>query len=194
MCGLCYGRDLARGTPVNIGEAVGVIAAQSIGEPGTQLTMRTFHIGGAAQRGAEQSMVEASHDGVVNVKNRNVVQNSMGVPVVMSRNCEIVLTDDKGSERARFRVPYGAGCWWMKVRRSHGSRSWPSGTRTPCRSSPSGPAQVEYLDLIDSITLVERMDEVTGLTSKVVVDYKQAAKGDRPAAAAAAQGRARARC
>ena len=108
VCGHCYGRDLARGTPVNIGEAVGVIAAQSIGEPGTQLTMRTFHIGGAAQRGAEQSNVEASHEGIVTVKNRNVVMNSQGTPVVMSRNCEIVLTDDKQRERARFRVPYGA--------------------------------------------------------------------------------------
>ena len=108
VCGHCYGRDLARGTPVNIGEAVGVIAAQSIGEPGTQLTMRTFHIGGAAQRGAEQSSVEASHEGMVTVKNRNVVMNSQGTPVVMSRNCEIVLVDDKQRERARFRVPYGA--------------------------------------------------------------------------------------
>ena len=96
----CYGRDLARGTPVNIGEAVGVIAAQSIGEPGTQLTMRTFHIGGAAQRGAEQSSVEASHEGTVTVRNRNVVTNSQDVPVVMSRNCEIVLVDDKAA-RAR---------------------------------------------------------------------------------------------
>ncbi len=108
VCAHCYGRDLARGTPVNIGEAVGVIAAQSIGEPGTQLTMRTFHIGGAAQRGAEQSSVEASHEGAVTIKNRNVVLNSQGVPVVMSRNCEIVLVDDKQRERARFRVPYGA--------------------------------------------------------------------------------------
>ena len=108
VCAACYGRDLARGTPVNIGEAVGVIAAQSIGEPGTQLTMRTFHIGGAAQRGAEVSNVEASHDGTVTIKNRNVVQNSQGYPMVMSRNCEIVLQDDKGRERARFRVPYGA--------------------------------------------------------------------------------------
>src|SRR5262249_25243818 len=86
VCGKCYGRDLARGTPVNIGEAVGVIAAQSIGEPGTQLTMRTFHIGGAAQRGAEQSNIEASHDGSIQVRNRNVVINSAGVPVVMGRN------------------------------------------------------------------------------------------------------------
>ena len=80
VCGHCYGRDLARGTPVNVGEAVGVIAAQSIGEPGTQLTMRTFHIGGAAQRGAEQSSVEASHEGVVAIKNRNVVRTARACP------------------------------------------------------------------------------------------------------------------
>ncbi len=177
VCGHCYGRDLARGTPVNMGEAVGVIAAQSIGEPGTQLTMRTFHIGGAAQRGAEQSMVEASHDGVVNVKNRNVVQNSMNVPVVMSRNCEIVLTDEKGTERARFRVPYGARLLvdeGATVARQQKLAEWDPYT-LPIIAEQAG--TVEYLDLIDSITLVERMDEVTGLTSKVVVDYKQAAKG-----------------
>ena len=108
VCGKCYGRDLARGTVVNIGEAVGVIAAQSIGEPGTQLTMRTFHIGGAAQRGAEQSSVEAAFDATIEVKNRNVVINSAGVPVVMGRNCEIVLLDEAGREKARHRVPYGA--------------------------------------------------------------------------------------
>ncbi|MCQ8276961.1 DNA-directed RNA polymerase subunit beta' [Acetobacteraceae bacterium KSS8] len=177
VCGHCYGRDLARGTPVNIGEAVGVIAAQSIGEPGTQLTMRTFHIGGAAQRGAEQSMVEASHDGVVSVKNRNVVQNSQGVPVVMSRNCEIVLADEKGTERARYRVPYGARLLvdeGASVSRQQKLAEWDPYT-LPIITERAG--TVEYLDLIDSITLVERMDEVTGLTSKVVVDYKQAAKG-----------------
>ncbi|MDJ0970533.1 MAG: DNA-directed RNA polymerase subunit beta', partial [Kiloniellales bacterium] len=108
VCATCYGRDLARGTEVNVGEAVGVIAAQSIGEPGTQLTMRTFHIGGAAQRGAEQSSVEAPVEATVSIKNRNVVINSEGVPVVMGRNLEIVLTDSSGRERARHRVPYGA--------------------------------------------------------------------------------------
>ena len=177
VCGHCYGRDLARGTPVNIGEAVGVIAAQSIGEPGTQLTMRTFHIGGAAQRGAEQSSVEASHEGTVAVRNRNVVQNSMGVPVVMSRNCEIVLQDGKERERARFRVPYGARLLvddGASVTRLQKLAEWDPYT-LPIITERAG--SVEYLDLIDSITLVERMDEVTGLTSKVVVDYKQAAKG-----------------
>ncbi len=177
VCGHCYGRDLARGTTVNIGEAVGVIAAQSIGEPGTQLTMRTFHIGGAAQRGAEQSFVEASHEGTVTVRNRNVVMNSQGTPVVMSRNCEIVLVDDKQRERARFRVPYGARLLvddGQRVARSQKLAEWDPYT-LPIITESAG--KVEYLDLIDAITLVERMDEVTGLTSKVVVDYKQAAKG-----------------
>ena len=177
VCGKCYGRDLARGTPVNIGEAVGVIAAQSIGEPGTQLTMRTFHIGGAAQRGAEVSSVEASHEGTVAIRNRNVVMNSQAVPVVMSRNCEIVLTDDKQRERARFRVPYGARLLvdeGQAVARAQKLAEWDPYT-LPIITELAG--KVEYIDLIDSITLVERMDEVTGLTSRVVVDYKQAAKG-----------------
>jgi DNA-directed RNA polymerase subunit beta' len=177
VCAHCYGRDLARGTPVNTGEAVGVIAAQSIGEPGTQLTMRTFHIGGAAQRGAEQSSVEASHDGTVTVKNRNVVINSSNVPVVMSRNCEIVLVDDKQRERARFRVPYGARLLvdeGAHVARAQKLAEWDPYT-LPIITEQTG--RVEYLDLIEGVTLVERMDEVTGLTSKVVVDYKQAARG-----------------
>jgi DNA-directed RNA polymerase subunit beta' len=177
VCAHCYGRDLARGTPVNVGEAVGVIAAQSIGEPGTQLTMRTFHIGGAAQRGAEQSSVEASHDGVVAVKNRSVVMNSQGMPVVMSRNCEMVLTDDKGRERARFRVPYGARLLTDEggqVARGQKLAEWDPFT-LPIITERAG--KVEYLDLIEGVTLVERMDEVTGLTSKVVVDYKQNTRG-----------------
>ena len=177
VCARCYGRDLARGTPVNIGEAVGVIAAQSIGEPGTQLTMRTFHIGGAAQRGAEQSSVEASHEGTVTVRNRNVVTNSQGIPVVMSRNCEIVLVDDRERERARFRVPYGARLLaddGMAVVRAQKLAEWDPYT-LPILTELAG--KVEYLDLIEGITLVERMDDVTGLTSKVVVDYKQTSKG-----------------
>ena len=176
VCGHCYGRDLARGTPVNIGEAVGVIAAQSIGEPGTQLTMRTFHIGGAAQRGAETSSVEASHEGTITVRNRNVIPNSTGALVVMSRNCEIVLVDDKQRERARFRVPYGARLLAEEnqvVTRGQKLAEWDPFT-LPIITERAG--KVEYIDLIDSITLVERMDEVTGLTSKVVVDYKQGSK------------------
>ena len=177
VCGKCYGRDLARGTPVNTGEAVGVIAAQSIGEPGTQLTMRTFHIGGAAQRGAEQSNVEASHDGTITIRNRNVVKNSQGVPVVMSRNCEVIITDSAKRERARFRVPYGARLLvdeGAEVTRTQRLAEWDPYT-LPIITERAG--VVEYADLIEGITLVERTDEVTGLTSKVVVDYKQSARG-----------------
>ncbi|HZF76519.1 MAG TPA: DNA-directed RNA polymerase subunit beta' [Acetobacteraceae bacterium] len=177
VCGHCYGRDLARGTPVNVGEAVGVIAAQSIGEPGTQLTMRTFHIGGAAQRGAEQSAVEAISDGTVKVLNRNVVANSQGVPVVMSRNCEIILSDGQGRERGRFRVPYGARLLTDEgaaVTRGQKLAEWDPFT-LPIITEKAG--SVEYADLIDGVTLVERMDEVTGMSSKVVVDYKQPSKG-----------------
>ena len=127
VCSLCYGRDLARGTLANIGEAVGVIAAQSIGEPGTQLTMRTFHIGGAAQRGAEQSSVEAPIDATVEIENENVVNDSTGTPVVMGRNLEVALRDDKGRERARHRIPYGAKLYVAQgqtIERGHTVASW----------------------------------------------------------------------
>ncbi|MFC0410934.1 DNA-directed RNA polymerase subunit beta' [Roseomonas elaeocarpi] len=178
VCGHCYGRDLARGTPVNVGEAVGVIAAQSIGEPGTQLTMRTFHIGGAAQRGAEQSAVEATTEGTVRIENLSVVENSQGAPIVMSRNCEIVLSDAQGRERARFRVPYGSRMLVSEgaaVQRAQKLAEWDPFT-LPIITERAG--SVEYADLIEGITLVERQDEVTGLSSKVVVDYKAASKAD----------------
>ncbi|WP_424814849.1 DNA-directed RNA polymerase subunit beta' [Roseococcus sp. YIM B11640] len=176
VCGRCYGRDLARGTPVNMGEAVGVIAAQSIGEPGTQLTMRTFHIGGAAQRGAEQSAVEATVDSTAKLHNLSLVTNSAGAPIVMSRNCEVALVDANGRERARFRVPYGAKMLitdGTQVTRGQKLAEWDPFT-LPIITEREG--KVEYADLIEGITLVERTDDVTGLTSKVVVDYKASAK------------------
>src|SRR5207245_3304845 len=106
VCAKCHGRDLARGTPVNMGEAVGVIAAQSIGEPGTQLTMRTFHIGGAAQI-SEQSVIESNFDGTIKIKNKNVVKNSDGQTVAMARNMVIAVVDPDGTERAVHRIQYG---------------------------------------------------------------------------------------
>src|SRR5207247_2628430 len=106
-CAACYGRDLARGTPVNLGEAVGVIAAQSIGEPGTQLTMRTFHIGGAAQI-SEQSFVESNFEGKIKVKNKNVARNSDGELIAMGRNMAMAVIDQDGTERAVHRIQYGA--------------------------------------------------------------------------------------
>ncbi len=177
VCGKCYGRDLARGTVVNMGEAVGVIAAQSIGEPGTQLTMRTFHIGGAAQRGAEQSSVEAASDATIEVKNRNVVLNSSGVPVVMGRNCEIVLLDEAGREKARYRVPYGARLLadeGAQVKRGDRLVEWDPYT-IPIITEKDGIAH--YVDLIEGLSVRETIDEATGISSKVVVDWKQQPRG-----------------
>jgi DNA-directed RNA polymerase subunit beta' len=177
VCGKCYGRDLARGTVVNIGEAVGVIAAQSIGEPGTQLTMRTFHIGGAAQRGAEQSSVEAAFDATIEVKNRNVVINSAGIPVVMGRNTEIVLLDEAGREKARYRVPYGARVLaddGTQVKRGDRLVEWDPYT-IPIITEKDGIAH--YVDLIEGLSVRETVDEATGISSKVVVDWKQQPRG-----------------
>jgi DNA-directed RNA polymerase subunit beta' len=176
VCGKCYGRDLARGTVVNMGEAVGVIAAQSIGEPGTQLTMRTFHIGGAAQRGAEQSSVEAAFDAVIEIKNRNVVINSSGVPVVMGRNCEIVLFSE-GREKARHRVPYGARLLvddGALVKRGDRLVEWDPYT-IPIITEKEGIAH--YLDLIEGLSVRETVDDATGISSKVVVDWRQQPRG-----------------
>ena len=177
ICGMCYGRDLARGTLVNEGEAVGVIAAQSIGEPGTQLTMRTFHIGGAAQRGAEISSVEASFDGKVKINNRNVVKNSSGVPIVMGRNNELVLVDENGLERARHRLPYGAKVLaddGTKVKRGDKLAEWDPYT-IPIITERDGHAA--YTDLVEGISIREIMDEATGISAKVVTDWRQQARG-----------------
>jgi DNA-directed RNA polymerase subunit beta' len=177
VCGKCYGRDLARGTPVNIGEAVGVIAAQSIGEPGTQLTMRTFHIGGAAQRGAEQSSVEASHDAKLELSNKNVVKDSKSRLVVMSRTCELVLRDEKGREKARHKVPYGARLLveeGAQVKKGQKLVEWDPYT-IPIITERSGIAN--YRDLVESVSLREVMDEATGMTNKKVIDFRQQARG-----------------
>jgi len=177
VCGTCYGRDLARGTRVNVGEAVGVIAAQSIGEPGTQLTMRTFHIGGAAQRGAEQSSVEATVEARVEIKNRNVVINTEGLPVVMGRNLEIVLLDEADRERARHRVPYGAKLLvdeGASVTKGQKMAEWDPYT-IPIVTEKEGTAN--YVDLIEGISMREVLDETTGISNRVVVDWKQQARG-----------------
>jgi DNA-directed RNA polymerase subunit beta' len=178
VCGKCYGRDLARGTVVNIGEAVGVIAAQSIGEPGTQLTMRTFHIGGAVQRGAEISSVEAAFDATVRIKNRNIVMNSSGVPVVMGRNCEMVLLDEVGREKARHRVPYGAKLLAdesVVVVKGQKLAEWDPYT-IPIITEREGIAH--YVDLTEGVSMREVVDEATGISSKVVVDWKQQPRGN----------------
>ncbi len=177
VCGKCYGRDLARGTMVNVGEAVGIIAAQSIGEPGTQLTMRTFHIGGAVQRGAEQSSVEAAYDAKVKIFNRNVVINSSGVPVVMGRNCEVILVDENGRERARHKVPYGAKLLsdeGADVKKGQKLAEWDPYT-LPIITEKEGIAH--YVDLLEGVSVREIMDEATGISNKVVIDWRQQPKG-----------------
>ena len=172
-CAKCYGRDLARGTLVNVGEAVGVIAAQSIGEPGTQLTMRTFHIGGAVQHGGEQSSIEAAYDAKVEIKNRSIVINSEGIPIIMGRNCEIVLVDENQRERARHRVPYGAKLLadqGKDVKKGDRLAEWDPYT-LPIITERAGIAN--YVDLNEGMSLREIVDEATGIANKVVIDWKQ---------------------
>jgi DNA-directed RNA polymerase subunit beta' len=177
VCAHCYGRDLARGTPVNLGEAVGVIAAQSIGEPGTQLTMRTFHIGGAAQRGAEQSAVEATHDGTLELSNKNIVKDSQGRAVVMSRTCEIILRDDQKREKARHKIPYGSRLLaedGATIKKGQKMAEWDPYT-IPIITERSGIAH--YRDLVDGVSLSEVVDEATGIASKKVIDFRQQQRG-----------------
>ena len=177
VCAACYGRDLARGTPVNIGEAVGVIAAQSIGEPGTQLTMRTFHIGGAAQRGAEQSSIEAPVDGVIRLIDASLVKAPDGNSVVMNRNTELVLEDDHGRERSRYRLQYGAKLFCsdgMTAKAGQKLVEWDPYT-IPIVSEVKG--VVNYVDLEDGVSMREVTDEETGISNREVIDWKSQPKG-----------------
>ena len=177
ICAACYGRDLARGTPVNIGEAVGVIAAQSIGEPGTQLTMRTFHIGGAAQRGAEQSKIEAPFDGKIKLDNATLVTTEDSSQIILSRSSEMLILDEQGREKARYRLQYGA-----KLLKQDGSMvnagevlvEWDPYT-IPIITEKEGTAH--YVDLVDGISMREEVDDSTGIGSRVVIDWKQQSGG-----------------
>ena len=172
ICIECYGRDLARGKRVNMGEAVGVIAAQSIGEPGTQLTMRTFHIGGTASKSVEQSTLEARKEGKVNFLGLNTVRNKEGSLVIMNRNGMVALLDSNGRERERYPLIYGA-----KLRVEEGEAvkpgqllaEWDPYT-TPILTEVSG--KVKYGDIIEGVTMQEQVDEVTGLSRKVVIESK----------------------
>ena len=177
ICGKCYGRDLARGTDVNIGEAIGVMAAQSIGEPGTQLTMRTFHIGGAAQRGAERSHVDANIDATIEIRNQNVVRNSQGVTIVMGRNTEIVLKDKKGNEKATHRVPYGSRLLVAdggKVKAGDKLAEWDPYT-LPVITEKDGVAH--YFDLVEGVSVADQTDEATGIATKKIIDWRSQPKG-----------------
>ena len=176
VCGNCYGRDLARGTQVNVGEAIGVIAAQSIGEPGTQLTMRTFHIGGTAQV-AEQSSVEAAYAGTITIENRNIVTDSSGKLIVMGRNTEVIVTDDNGRERARHRLHYGARMLVDNggaIEKGGKLAEWDPYTR-PIITERNG--LVNYRDLVEGVSFRDVVDEATGISNKVVVDWRQQPKG-----------------
>ncbi|WP_297512923.1 DNA-directed RNA polymerase subunit beta' [uncultured Caulobacter sp.] len=180
VCGACYGRDLARGTPVNIGEAVGVIAAQSIGEPGTQLTMRTFHIGGTAQV-AEQSFFEASNEGTVRVIGPTVV-GADGALVIMSRNTTVSVLVD-GKERETYKPPYGARLKVKDgdtVKRGQRLGDWDPYT-TPIITEVAGKIRAE--DLVDGLSIREEVDEATGIAQRVVADWRASARGSdlRPA-------------
>ena len=173
VCAQCYGRDLARGQRINIGEAVGVIAAQSIGEPGTQLTMRTFHIGGAASRSAAINNIELKNNGVVKLNNIKTVAHEKGYLVAVSRSGEISVIDEHGRERERYKVPYGATITaedGAKVVPGQVVANWDPHTH-PVITEVAGKLQFE--DFIDGVTVSEQVDEFTGLTSIVVLDPKQ---------------------
>ena len=174
VCGACYGRDLARGTPVNMGEAVGVIAAQSIGEPGTQLTMRTFHIGGAAQI-SEQSFIESNFEGRIKFKGENVAKNSDGDVVAMVRNMVVAVVDPDGTERAHHRIPYGARLRvedGQQIKRGQRIAEWDPYTR-PILTEVEG--QIGFEDLVDGVSMSEALDESTGIAKRVVVDWRTGA-------------------
>ena len=169
VCAACYGRDLGRGHMVNIGEAIGVIAAQSIGEPGTQLTMRTFHIGGTARRSVEQAELKTQRGGKVGFKNLHHVENAEGIKIVMNRNAEITITDELGRERERFKVNYGA-----QIAVNEGAEveagtilaDWDAYT-IPIVAEVGG--IIKYGDIFEGVTMQEKVDSVTGKSSMVII-------------------------
>jgi DNA-directed RNA polymerase subunit beta' len=173
VCSSCYGRDLARGRSISIGEAVGVIAAQSIGEPGTQLTMRTFHIGGAASRAAAASSVEVRNRGVLRFHHIKTVQHEKGHLVAVSRSGEIGVVDDFGRERERYKIPYGAVISVKEGDTVVGGQvvaTWDPHTH-PVVTEVAG--FLKFQDFVDGLTITTQVDEVTGLSSTVVLDLKQ---------------------
>lgn len=178
VCAKCYGRDLSSGNLVSIGEAVGVIAAQSIGEPGTQLTMRTFHIGGAAQMGSEQSSITSPVDGQLLVFDRGTIVDKNGNVVVISRNSEIAILDNDKVEVSRCKIPYGSFLVvkdGSNINKGDHLVEWDP-YNIPVVTEFSGTAK--YTDLIENVSLRERVDELTGVSTKLVMDWKQYSKND----------------
>lgn len=172
ICSLCYGRDLARGHLVNMGEAVGIIAAQSIGEPGTQLTMRTFHVGGAASRRAEQSSLEVRHEGTIKLVRTNLVKDRAGTFTVMNRNGELAVIDETGRERERYQLVYGAKLTvndGSKVKKGQSVATWDPYT-VPVLSEAGG--KVQFVDIQEGLSISEQVDEVTGLSRRAIIDSR----------------------
>jgi DNA-directed RNA polymerase subunit beta' len=177
VCALCYGRDLSRGTIVNSGEAVGIIAAQSIGEPGTQLTMRTFHIGGVAQ-GGQQSFLEASQPGKIAFEGENTLKNSSGDVLVVGRNMKLLVVDEQGEQRASHKLGYGSKLFvkvGQTIERGDKLFEWDPYT-LPIIAEKSGVAK--HVDLVNGIAVREETDDATGMTQKIVVDWRAAPKGN----------------
>jgi DNA-directed RNA polymerase subunit beta' len=179
VCAQCYGRDLGRGHRINIGEAVGVIAAQSIGEPGTQLTMRTFHVGGAASRAAAANGVEVKSKGTIRLHNIKTVRHEKGHLVAVSRSGELGVVDEYGRERERYKIPYGATITVNDadvVAAGQSVANWDPHTH-PVVTEVAG--MIKFSDFVDGITVTTQVDDVTGLTSTVVLDPKQRGSGGK---------------
>ncbi len=175
VCATCYGRDLSRGKMVHVGEAIGMISAQSIGEPGTQLTMRTFHVGGTASV-KQESQIVSSSNGTLKIVNTNLLEDSKKNLIVMGRNTEIFIEDDKGLQVANYKVPYGSKIYFKndeKVKKGEKICEWDPYT-TPVIAEKSG--IVNYVDLIDGVSLAETADDATGISTKTVVDWKTQSK------------------
>ncbi len=177
VCAMCYGRDLARGTLVNQGEAVGIIAAQSIGEPGTQLTMRTFHIGGVAQ-GSSRSFLEASQNGKIAFANPGIITNAAGEQIVMNRNMQVLIMNDQGEEIASHKMGYGSKLFvteGQEVKRGDKLFEWDPYT-LPIIAEKDGVAK--HVDLVTGIAVRDETDDATGMTQKIVMDWRAAPKGN----------------
>ncbi len=175
VCAQCYGRDLSRGKMVHVGEAIGMISAQSIGEPGTQLTMRTFHVGGTASV-KQESQIISSSEGILKIVNTNLLKDSKNNQIVMGRNTEISIEDDNGLQVASYKVPYGSKLFFeneQKIKKGAKICEWDPYT-TPVIAEKDGIAN--YVDLIDGVSIAETVDDATGISTKAVVDWKTQSK------------------
>ena len=176
VCQVCYGRDLARGKLVSVGEAVGMIAAQSIGEPGTQLTMRTFHVGGTAQIKEEESQIISQTKGKLNIINKNLIEDSKKNIIVMGRNTQLSIEDENGRQLAIYKVNYGSKLFFKDgdlIEKGKKIAEWDPYT-LPVIAETSGIAN--YMDLMEGSSLTETLDDATGLSSKSVTDWKSSSK------------------